>query len=58
MQWTRLLVAAAIPAINLFASWVENVKDTYKACVNAAEEWCDTYEKCRDAFEACAQASR
>ena len=58
VQWTRFLVAAAIPAINLFASWVENVKDTYKACVNAAEEWCDTYEKCHDAFEACAQASR
>jgi hypothetical protein len=58
VQWTRLLVAAAIPAINLFASWAEKVKDTYEACVNAAEEWCDTHEKCRDAFEACANASR
>ena len=36
----------------------EKVKAAYKACVNAAKEWCDTYEKCRDAWEACAHASR
>ena len=36
----------------------EKVKAAYKACVNAAKEWCDTYEKCRDAWEACADASR
>ena len=32
----------------------EKVEAAYKACVNAAKEWCDTYEKCRDAWEACA----
>jgi len=36
----------------------EKVKAAYKACVNAAKEWCDTYEKCRDAWEACAHASQ
>ena len=63
VQWPVFLVAAAVPAINLFAPRGaapadEKVQDAHKACVNAAEEWCDTYKKCRDAFEACAQASR
>ena len=63
VQWPVFLVAAAVPAINLFAPRGaapadEKVQDAYKACVNAAEEWCDTYKKCRDAFEACTQASR
>jgi hypothetical protein len=64
VQWPVFLVAAAVPAINLFAPRGaapadEKVQDAYKACVNAAEEWCDKYNKnpC-PAFEACAQASR
>ena len=36
----------------------EKVKAAYEACVNAAKEWCDTYEKCRDAWMACADASQ
>ena len=61
--WASFLVAAGVPAIYLFAPRGaapadEKVKDVYKACVNAAKEWCDTYEKCRDAWEACGPASR
>ena len=57
--WASFLVAAGVPAINLFAPRGaapadEKVKAAYKACFNAAKEWCDTYEKCRDAWEACA----
>ena len=36
----------------------EKVKAAYEACVNVAKEWCDTYEKCRDAWMACADASQ
>ena len=61
--WASFLVAAGVPAINLFAPRGaapadEKVKDVYKACVNAAKECSvvdqDTYKKCNDAFEACA----
>ena len=61
--WASFLVAAGVPAINLFAPRGavpadEKVKDVYKACVNAAKEWCDTYGMGCDAFEACGPAPR
>ena len=61
--WASFLVAAGVPAINLFAPRGaapadEKVKAAYKACLNAAKECSvvdqDTYKKCNDAFEACA----
>ena len=36
----------------------EKVKAAYKACFNAAKEWCDTYGMGCDAFEACGPAPR
>ena len=61
--WASFLVAAGVPAINLFAPRGaapadEKVKAAYKACVNAAKEWCDTYGMGCDAFEACGPAPR
>ena len=53
-----LLFGAVVAPPQWAAPADEKVKAAYKACVNAAKEWCDTYEKCRDAWEACAHASR